>query len=73
MLHVLTPREQHVLKMRFGIDHPDNITLEQVGRTMAVTRERVRQIEAQALGKLRAHARARALESYLEADAQPST
>jgi RNA polymerase primary sigma factor len=53
MLKALSPREEAVLKMRFGIDDGSEHTLEEVGRTFAVTRERIRQIEAKALRKLR--------------------
>ncbi|MFA7382588.1 MAG: sigma-70 family RNA polymerase sigma factor, partial [Desulfurivibrionaceae bacterium] len=53
VLHTLTPREELVLRMRFGIDNSDNLTLEEVGDNFAVTRERIRQIEARALKKLK--------------------
>ena len=52
-LHCLSPREERVLKMRFGIDEPRRYTLDEVGRAFSVTRERIRQIEANALRKLR--------------------
>lgn len=52
-LSMLTPREQMVIRMRFGLDYPRPSTLEQIGRRLSVTRERVRQIEARALNKLR--------------------
>jgi RNA polymerase primary sigma factor len=65
MLTELTPREQLVLKMRFGIDHPDGITLQEVGKKLAVSRERIRQIESQALSKLRNRAGSEDLASYL--------
>lgn len=66
VLCTLTPRERKVLVMRFGLDDGRPRTLEQVGREFGVTRERVRQIEAQALHKLREPTRARHLKSYLE-------
>ena len=53
MLKTLTPREEKVIKMRFGLDDGSEHTLEEVGQTFAVTRERIRQIEAKALRKLR--------------------
>jgi len=53
VLHTLSPREELVLRMRFGIDTPNNLTLEEVGDNFAVTRERIRQIEATALKKLK--------------------
>ena len=53
VLHTLSPREELVLRMRFGIDNSDNLTLEEVGDNFAVTRERIRQIEAKALKKLK--------------------
>jgi RNA polymerase primary sigma factor len=52
-LSALTPREERVLRLRFGIGRPSALTLEEVGREFGVTRERVRQIEAKALDKLR--------------------
>lgn len=61
----LTPREKAVLKMRFGLDGERPKTLEEVGRTMKVTRERVRQIEARSLAKLRHPSRAKHLRGYL--------
>ena len=60
VLSTLTPREEKVLKMRFGIGERSNHTLEEVGQDFAVTRERIRQIEAKALRKLRHPSRARA-------------
>ena len=66
VLCTLPPRERKVLVMRFGLDDGRPRTLEQVGREFGVTRERVRQIEAQALHKLREPTRARRLKSYLE-------
>ena len=52
VLATLTPREQKVLRMRYGIDEKSEHTLEEVGQAFDVTRERIRQIEAKALGKL---------------------
>ena len=66
VLATLTPREEQVLRMRFGIGHRSDHTLEEVGRDFAVTRERIRQIEAQALRKLRHPSRARRLKSFME-------
>ncbi|NKE48311.1 RNA polymerase sigma factor RpoD [Roseomonas frigidaquae] len=63
----LTPREERILRMRFGIGMNSEHTLEEVGRTFGVTRERIRQIEAKALGKLRQSSQGRALRSFLEA------
>ncbi|BCH32288.1 RNA polymerase sigma factor RpoD [Mesorhizobium sp. L-8-10] len=62
----LTPREQRILQMRFGIGDSSEHTLEEVGKVFGVTRERIRQIEARALGKLRQARRARALSSFIE-------
>lgn len=62
----LTPREQHILRMRFGIDGANDHTLEEVGREFDVTRERIRQIEAKALEKLRHPLRARKLASFID-------
>ncbi|MDO8684160.1 MAG: RNA polymerase sigma factor RpoD [Armatimonadota bacterium] len=65
-LNNLTPRERDVLKMRFGLDDGYSRTLEEVGRHFKVTRERIRQIEAKALKKLRHPSRSRKLRDYLE-------
>jgi RNA polymerase primary sigma factor len=62
----LTPREERILRMRFGIGGASEHTLEQVGQTMGVTRERIRQIEAKALQKLRDPRRARKLMAFAE-------
>jgi RNA polymerase primary sigma factor len=62
----LTPREQRILRMRFGIGDASDHTLEEVGKEFGVTRERIRQIEAKALEKLRAPHRARKLVTFLE-------
>ena len=66
MLHGLTPREAKVLRMRFGIDMPTDHTLEEVGKQFDVTRERIRQIEAKALRKLRHPSRSEQLRSFLD-------
>lgn len=65
-LNKLTPRERDVLKMRFGLDDGYSRTLEEVGRHFKVTRERIRQIEAKALKKLRHPSRSKKLRDYLE-------
>ena len=64
VLSTLTPREEKVLRMRFGIGEKSDHTLEEVGRDFAVTRERIRQIEAKALRKLRHPSRAKKLKSF---------
>lgn len=66
VLGTLTPREEKVLKMRFGIDEKKDHTLEEVGQDFDVTRERIRQIEAKALRKLRHPTRSRMLKSFYE-------
>jgi RNA polymerase primary sigma factor len=66
MLHSLTPREAKVLRMRFGIDMHTDHTLEEVGKQFDVTRERIRQIEAKALRKLRHPSRSEQLRSFLD-------
>ena len=66
LLATLAPREARVLKMRFGIGEKANRTLEEVGQDFDVTRERIRQIEAKALRKLRHPSRSRALKGYLD-------
>ena len=66
VLSTLTPREEKVLRMRFGIGEKSDHTLEEVGRDFAVTRERIRQIEAKALHKLRHPTRSRKLRSFLK-------
>ena len=66
VLSTLTPREEKVLKMRFGIGERSNHTLEEVGQDFDVTRERIRQIEAKALRKLRHPNRARVLRAFME-------
>ncbi len=66
MLRTLTPREERIIKMRFGLDDGSEHTLEEVGQTFAVTRERIRQIEAKALRKLRHPSRSRRFRIFLE-------
>src|ERR1700747_464083 len=62
VLATLTPREEQILRMRFGIGEKSDYTLEEVGQRFAVTRERIRQIEAKALRKLRNPSRVKSLE-----------
>jgi RNA polymerase primary sigma factor len=66
VLATLTPREEKVLRMRFGIGEKSDHTLEEVGQDFFVTRERIRQIEAKALRKLRHSSRARLLKSFVD-------
>jgi RNA polymerase primary sigma factor len=66
VLALLTPREERVVRMRFGLGMNNEHTLEEVGKQFSVTRERIRQIEAKALRKLRHPSRSRELRSYLE-------
>ncbi|MBW5803044.1 RNA polymerase sigma factor RpoD [Coxiella endosymbiont of Ornithodoros amblus] len=68
ILSTLTPREAKVLRMRFGIDMNTDHTLEEVGKQFDVTRERIRQIEAKALRKLRHPSRAEKLHSFIEVE-----
>jgi RNA polymerase primary sigma factor len=68
VLKTLTPREEKVIKMRFGLDDGSEHTLEEVGQSFAVTRERIRQIEAKALRKLRHPSRSRKLRAFLDAN-----
>ncbi|MGC1181562.1 RNA polymerase sigma factor RpoD [Legionella sp.] len=68
ILETLTPREAKVLRMRFGIEMNTDHTLEEVGKQFDVTRERIRQIEAKALRKLRHPSRSEKLRSFLESD-----
>ena len=65
VLHSLTPREEQVIRMRFGLNDDHEYTLEEVGSAFCLTRERVRQIEAKALRKLRHPSRARFLKGFL--------
>jgi RNA polymerase primary sigma factor len=66
VLATLTPREEKVLRMRFGIDEKSDHTLEEVGRKFVVTRERIRQIEAKALRKLRHPLRRKGFKTFIE-------
>ena len=66
VLQTLTPREEQVIRMRFGIGDGSEHTLEEVGQRFSVTRERIRQIEAKALRKLRHPSRSRKLKAFLE-------
>ena len=66
VLRTLTPREEKVIKMRFGLEDGSEHTLEEVGQNFAVTRERIRQIEAKALRKLKHPSRSRKLRSFLD-------
>ena len=66
VLSTLTEREQKVLRLRFGLDDGRARTLEEVGKEFSVTRERIRQIEAKALRKLRHPSRSRKLKDYLD-------
>ncbi|MBQ7048435.1 MAG: RNA polymerase sigma factor RpoD, partial [Clostridia bacterium] len=61
-----TPREENVLKLRFGLEDGRPRTLEEVGKAFDITRERIRQIEAKALRKLRHPSRSKKLRDYLE-------
>ena len=66
VLHTLTPREEQVLTLRFGLEDGRQRTLEEVGKVFNITRERIRQIEAKALRKLRHPSRSKRLKDYLE-------
>ena len=73
ILGSLNERERQVLEMRFGLGDGDSQTLEEVGRQFRVTRERIRQIEAKALRKMRHPTRLRHLQGFLELTAKPKT
>jgi len=66
VLHTLTPREEQVLMLRFGLKDGRMRTLEEVGKVFDITRERIRQIEAKALRKLRHPSRSKRLKDYLD-------
>jgi RNA polymerase primary sigma factor len=66
MLKKLNPREERIIRLRFGIEDGNLHTLEEVGQTFAVTRERIRQIEAKALRKLRHPSRSSQVRTFLE-------
>ena len=66
MLASLTPREERIIRMRFGLGMNSDHTLEEVGQQFLVTRERIRQIEAKALRKLKHPSRSRELRSFLD-------
>ena len=66
VLDTLTPREEKVLRLRFGLEDGRARTLEEVGREFQVTRERIRQIEAKALRKLRHPSRSKKLRDFLD-------
>ena len=66
MLDTLTDREENVLRLRFGLDDGRTRTLEEVGKVFGVTRERIRQIEAKALRKLRHPSRSKRLKDFMD-------
>jgi RNA polymerase primary sigma factor len=66
MLGVLSEREQKILRLRFGLEDGRSHTLEEVGQEFNVTRERIRQIEAKALAKLRKHKDSKKLHDYIK-------
>ena len=66
MLDTLTPREEMVLRLRYGLEDGHPRTLEEVGKEFGVTRERIRQIEAKALRKLRHPSRSKKLKEYMD-------
>jgi len=70
VLNTLEPREQKVLRLRFGLDSGTGLRLEDVGKEFGVTRERIRQIESKALRKLRHPSRSRRLKDYLDLDSR---
>ena len=65
VLNTLTPRKERIIKMRFGLEDGTEYTLEEVGQNFGVTRERIRQIEAKALRKLRHPSRNRRLRAFV--------
>jgi RNA polymerase primary sigma factor len=66
VLKSLSPREEKIIRLRFGLEDGSEHTLEEVGQSFAVTRERIRQIEAKALRKLRHPSRSRKLRAFLD-------
>ena len=66
VIDTLTPREQKVIRLRYGLDDSHSRTLEEVGKEFNVTRERIRQIEAKALRKLRNPTRSKKLQGFME-------
>jgi RNA polymerase primary sigma factor len=70
VLATLSPREERILRLRFGIDVKEELTLREIGKDFSITRERVRQIETQALQKLRHRSRARQLESFAKSEVE---
>jgi RNA polymerase primary sigma factor len=66
MLASLTPREERIVRMRFGLGMNSDHTLEEVGQQFSVTRERIRQIEAKAIRKLKHPSRSRVVRSFLD-------
>ncbi len=65
LLNTLTPREARILRLRFGLDNGRTYTLEEIGHKFGLTRERIRQIQMEALRKLRHPSRSRRLKGYL--------
>jgi RNA polymerase primary sigma factor len=65
LLEELTPREREILRLRFGIERPDSLTLEEIADEMSLSRERIRQIEVEALAKLRERAADEELDLHL--------
>ena len=68
VLRTLNPREEKIIRMRFGLEDGSEHTLEEVGQSFQVTRERIRQIEAKALRKLRHPTRSRKLRAFMDKD-----
>ena len=66
VLKTLNPKEEKVIRLRFGLENGTSYTLEEIGKNLSLTRERIRQIEAKALGKLRRSSRNRKLRLFLE-------
>src|SRR6202041_833709 len=72
VLKTLSPREEKIIRLRFGLEDGSEHTLEEVGQNFSVTRERIRQIENRALGKLRHPSRAQKLRGFLEPSSRRS-